>query len=55
MGKNEDMAISLMGSRLVEVCDLLFDKMKDTNKDKSTIEFEFRDVIFQISCKKKVI
>ena len=53
MNNNEEMAISLMGSRLVEVCDLLFDKMENANKDKSTIEFDFRDVIFQISCKKK--
>lgn len=55
MNNNEEMTITLMGSRLVEVCDLLFDKMKDDNKNKSTIEFEFRDVIFEISCKKKVI
>lgn len=55
MSNNENMAIALMGSRLVEVCDLLFDKMKDENKDKSTIEFDFRDVVFEISCKKKVI
>ena len=43
----------IMKQRLFDVCDALANKMHDKGTDEETINFDFKDIVFQIVCKKK--